>query len=306
MSVRAWEESVAQGAPSTSGGEPGIVYTFYSYKGGVGRSMALANVGVLLALSPTVNGRPPRVLLVDWDLEAPGLEIYFQRTNKVTLRGDPLTMPGVLDMLERLSEGRPLPWQNCLLRASFGDTSIDIISSGSKTTSIGDQKDYRRRVQQLDWNNLFSTYDVGNYFDEIRRQWIENYDYILIDSRTGITDIGDICTVLLADALVLGFVSNFQNVEGVVNIVERARVARDRLPIDRSRLIAVPVPMRDEVYTEYDKSTEWKAIYAAKLGHLYADWLPKNIKPSDALSKLFIPYVPKWSFGECIPVLEQT
>ena len=26
---------------------PGLVYTFYSYKGGVGRSMALANVGVL-------------------------------------------------------------------------------------------------------------------------------------------------------------------------------------------------------------------------------------------------------------------
>jgi hypothetical protein len=29
------------------------VYTFYSYKGGVGRSMALVNVGVLLALAGT-------------------------------------------------------------------------------------------------------------------------------------------------------------------------------------------------------------------------------------------------------------
>src|SRR5215470_3632439 len=50
---------------------PGRIYTFYSYKGGVGRSMALANIGVLLALA----GK--RVLLVDWDLEAPGLELYF-------------------------------------------------------------------------------------------------------------------------------------------------------------------------------------------------------------------------------------
>src|SRR5690349_15015464 len=48
----------------------GIV-TFYSYKGGVGRSMALANVAVLLAR------RGLKVLVVDWDLEAPGLERYF-------------------------------------------------------------------------------------------------------------------------------------------------------------------------------------------------------------------------------------
>jgi MinD-like ATPase involved in chromosome partitioning or flagellar assembly len=51
--------------------QPGRVYTFYSYKGGVGRSMALVNVGVLMAL----EGH--KVLLIDWDLEAPGLEIFF-------------------------------------------------------------------------------------------------------------------------------------------------------------------------------------------------------------------------------------
>lgn len=48
------------------------IVTFYSYKGGVGRTLALANIGVLLAK----HGK--RVLLMDWDLEAPGLERYFQ------------------------------------------------------------------------------------------------------------------------------------------------------------------------------------------------------------------------------------
>jgi len=52
--------------------EPGTVYTFYSFKGGVGRSMALANIAALLAKA----GR--KILAVDWDLEAPGLEKYFQ------------------------------------------------------------------------------------------------------------------------------------------------------------------------------------------------------------------------------------
>src|SRR5215467_8868015 len=49
----------------------GSIITFYSYKGGVGRSMALANVAVLLAR------RRKTVLAVDWDLEAPGLPRYF-------------------------------------------------------------------------------------------------------------------------------------------------------------------------------------------------------------------------------------
>ena len=42
--------------------------TFYSYKGGVGRTLALANVGA--ALAKRGSGR---VLLIDCDLEAPGL-----------------------------------------------------------------------------------------------------------------------------------------------------------------------------------------------------------------------------------------
>src|SRR5205085_1414822 len=42
-----------------------------SYKGGVGRSMALANV------AECFYEKGLRVLVVDWDLEAPGLESFF-------------------------------------------------------------------------------------------------------------------------------------------------------------------------------------------------------------------------------------
>ena len=49
----------------------GRVITFYSYKGGTGRSMALAHVAWILASS----GK--KVLAIDWDLEAPGLHRFF-------------------------------------------------------------------------------------------------------------------------------------------------------------------------------------------------------------------------------------
>ena len=45
--------------------------TFYSYKGGVGRSLALANIATRLA----EFGK--KVCLLDFDLEAPGLHYKF-------------------------------------------------------------------------------------------------------------------------------------------------------------------------------------------------------------------------------------
>ena len=48
-----------------------MIVTFYSYKGGVGRSMALANVAEWFRLQGL------KVVMVDWDLEAPGLESFF-------------------------------------------------------------------------------------------------------------------------------------------------------------------------------------------------------------------------------------
>jgi hypothetical protein len=53
------------------GAAGGAIVTFYSYKGGVGRTMALANIAVQVARKGN------RVLMVDWDLEATRLSNYF-------------------------------------------------------------------------------------------------------------------------------------------------------------------------------------------------------------------------------------
>src|SRR5262245_30188802 len=55
--------------------KPSQVITFYSYTGGAGRSMAVANVACLLAR----HCQPDRgVLMVDWNLESPSLHRFFR------------------------------------------------------------------------------------------------------------------------------------------------------------------------------------------------------------------------------------
>src|SRR5258708_29093693 len=68
---------------------PGRIVTFYSFKGGVGRSMALANIAHILARDHNSS-----VIAVDWDLEAPGLHRYFNIADKEL--GE-----GVIDYLSR-------------------------------------------------------------------------------------------------------------------------------------------------------------------------------------------------------------
>src|SRR5262245_66306584 len=107
--------------------EPGIIYTFYSYKGGVGRTMALVNVGVLLALTDTGEKTRPRVLLVDWDLEAPGLDTYFELIGASNKTSNYRARPGIVDLLEAQSKGESLSWRDCLNIVSFTEGDLDFI-----------------------------------------------------------------------------------------------------------------------------------------------------------------------------------
>src|ERR1039458_6563832 len=70
------------------------IFTFYSFKGGVGRSMALLNTAYTLA------GRGRHVLIMDMDLEAPGISSFL--LNQKELAAPKADHP--LDVLTLLSE----------------------------------------------------------------------------------------------------------------------------------------------------------------------------------------------------------
>src|ERR1700759_482162 len=80
--------------PDGSGGQSraaGRIVTFYSFKGGTGRTMALANVAWILA----ANGK--RVLVADWDLESPGLNRFLPPFMDPEISNQ----PGVVDFIRR-------------------------------------------------------------------------------------------------------------------------------------------------------------------------------------------------------------
>jgi hypothetical protein len=69
----------------------GTIVTFYSFKGGTGRTTALANTAWILASAGY------RVLVVDWDLESPGLHRFFEPFLDAETVAD---NSGVIDMVK--------------------------------------------------------------------------------------------------------------------------------------------------------------------------------------------------------------
>ena len=52
-----------------------MIYSFYSYKGGVGRTLTLIHTGIKLAAMRRQKGYT--ILLIDMDFNAPGFDAYF-------------------------------------------------------------------------------------------------------------------------------------------------------------------------------------------------------------------------------------
>lgn len=264
---------------------PGTVITFYSYKGGVGRSFALANIAVLLARWGH------RVLCVDWDLEAPGLHAYF----RPMMDADPAG--GVIDLVDDFRAGRRLPRDH--RTRLTGEGTLDLIAAGR------DDADYVDRVQRIDWESLYAD-GFGDYLERCRELWTADYDFVLLDSRTGVSDIGGICTAHLPDRLVVLFTANTQSMRGAVEIARRANAARDRLPLDRAQLTVLPVLSRFDSREEYDRSEQWRRACLTETEELFGNWLGDGV-PADALSRhLTLPYVSYWSFGEQLPVRSES
>ncbi|MEV4756101.1 FxSxx-COOH system tetratricopeptide repeat protein [Micromonospora sp. NPDC049559] len=241
----------------------GQVVTFYSFKGGTGRTMALANVAWILAES----GK--RVLVADWDLESPGLHRFFHPfLDPSVLRGT----GGIIDMIRAFeaettkNKSRPEGWEAEFARVERfafslkytfpGGGSLDFLSAGRQN------QDYAAGVSGLDWDVFYDRLGGASLFDALRADMKHNYDYALIDSRTGLSDVANICTIHLPDVLVDCFTFSEQGIDGA------AMVAREVAGTYATRKIRVlPVPMRVDL-AEKDKADAGRSLAMHRFANL--------------------------------------
>jgi hypothetical protein len=267
------------------------IVTFYSYKGGVGRTMALANIAVLLARKGL------RVLAVDWDLEAPGLERYF-RDYTIYNNNEQV---GLLDLLIAAKTSAPNQkpdWHNYLSHIDFGyKHPLHLLMSGQR------DKEYASQVLSFDWNAFFEYSEGGDFVESLRNEWRDEFDVTLIDSRTGITDAGGICTIQMPDILVPVFTTNDLSLQGAKEIALRAKKAQQKLAFDRMGLLVFPLPSHYDDRTQYEEAKQWLKKFAQELAPFYEDWLPKQFTPLQIIERTKLLYIAYFSFGEKLPVV---
>ena len=76
------------------------------------------------------------------------------------------------------------------------------------------------RVNSFNWQSFYDRFGGGVFLEALKDRMRKEYDYILIDSRTGVSDIAGICTVQLPDVLAIFFTPSIQSIQGAVAVAE--------------------------------------------------------------------------------------
>jgi hypothetical protein len=198
--------------------------TFYGYKGGTGRTLALANAAVYLARLKQ------RVFAIDLDLESPGLH------HKLALSPGGALPPierGIVDCIHTFVTEHRIPdrlasYTVAVPSEEERDGPITLMPAGSVPSS-----GYWRKLARLNWHDLFYSPEAQGvpFFLELKERIRAEFspDFLLIDARTGITEVGGVATTLLPDQVVCLLLNNQENLEGareVLRAIKRASAQR--------------------------------------------------------------------------------
>ncbi len=217
------------------------VISFYSYKGGVGRTLLAANMAVALA-------REGKTLLWDMDVEAPGLH------NVDALRTSGTIKAGFFDWLidwQKNQLRKPGPrdlekFNKLITPTPFTQLSI-LPAHGS-----GDKVDAAALYFGIDWGQLLGGEEplakglFVQLFDHLGQA---GFRHVLIDTRTGLTDLGALLAGVLPDATVLVGGYGRQNLIGLGRVHKAlAQLGPSIRPSNTDlRLfpVASPIPQQD-------------------------------------------------------------
>ncbi|WP_319502140.1 KGGVGR-motif variant AAA ATPase [uncultured Draconibacterium sp.] len=187
--------------------------TFYSYKGGVGRTLALSNIAKRL------NEFGKKVFIIDFDLEAPGVHYKFK---DFVLRDS--VKQGLVDYIYKFySEGLVDEDLSKYVKSFIVNirnrNAINLMCAGNSTSS-----QYWKKLSSINWGDMFYQEESEGveFFLNLKEAIRERYDpdYLLIDSRTGYTETSAITMSILADEVMVFSANNLENIEGSKQIIK--------------------------------------------------------------------------------------
>jgi cellulose biosynthesis protein BcsQ len=253
-------------SPWQLGAHAPTIVSFYSYKGGVGCSTLVAVVAAALAQ------RGDNVVVLDLDLEAPGQQTLF----------DAPPTRGVIDYISECV---------ALGEADFDGLLVDVTSqiqgaAGSIHLAAAGAPGwpYVEKIARLDFvaHTAEGESPVQRALEalltQIRKE--RKPDWILIDARTGIHDLGGLAMHALAHIDVLLARSGGQGAQGLQLCLEA--LARRRSPDEVSTLIVhalVPAPLNDDT-SRAARETFRHDVYELFKTTLYAG-LPDHELPAE-------------------------
>jgi MinD-like ATPase involved in chromosome partitioning or flagellar assembly len=257
-----WAEALARGHSPQSESDPilyaseidedlpkPIVATFYSVRGGVGRSTALVYTAQILA------SRGRSVICVDLDIEAPGLAALLGIEDDVTNEN------GILALLAALDRGETPDFSRFLLRVS------DKVDLYCLPAGVMDAY-YARLLNQVDLQAWYTEErnPLRAVLEGLRNKLPFTPDVILLDSRTGISTISAPLLFDLADLSVILFFPHPQTRMGTQEVVRALLSSRNQRSVNGHRLspeprfIVSPVPSSRlaEIASKYkNRAVEW-------------------------------------------------
>lgn len=277
----------------------GRIVTFHSFRGGTGRTMALANVAWILAAA----GK--RVLIVDWDLEAPGLHRFLEPLLDVE---SVMRRSGVIDMLREYQDGiaqhgsytaeevrrlAAVDLHTITVEWVFdGRGHLSLLPAGRQNTS------YSPTIGEQDWNSFFEELNGADFLEALRNDMGASYEYTLIDSRAGRGDMVDVCTQHLPDVLVACYSLSNQAIHGAAATAYAVETFTRRGEPDRSIRI-LPVAMR------VDSSAPARADAGRQVADRAFSDLPRGMDGAERIryfAAVEIPYRADYAFEETLAV----
>lgn len=295
-SIQTWQDLALwaanpQNQPQPSQPEPRIprTITFYSFKGGVGRTTALTHVAWILAM----RGR--KVVAVDLDLEAPGLSTAFSL--------NPLPEFGIVDYFYERSYLPEELEPNILITKIFGEVTIPDATGRLFIVPAGYLSlDYIAKVDDLRATTIL---DNGETLWSIFSREIQEQlkpDVILVDSRTGINEWGALSLLQAADEAIIFLFPNEQNRQGI-DLLLKSLNSFGKLSIN---FVFSPVP--DISDSGMAKVTEvWQLLRTVSEREIDRDELNENGDDLDEFQleiaePLIVPYLPLIALADRHPV----